>query len=490
MLRKGFNMKNFKILTVLIMMILASTLVTGYAEDTIKSEEYSYVDRMFGYAAELYVDEELTKEEILYKALDKYLEENPDAVYDILRAGFSNIDDYSEFYTAKEYSDYLNNVNHTVYGIGVMIQKQGEYIQIISVTEDGSAKAAGIIEGDYIFKVNGESMKGKSIDEVQQKVVGELNTMVSVTILRDDVEYTYDLVRRPVSGTTVDYIKIDDNVAYVSVVNFAMSTAEEFRDLLSELDTQGITKIILDLRNNPGGYLQSAVDIAKMIVPKGVIVKTMYRQSENNETFYSDLENPKYEFMVLVNENTASAAEILTGAIQDSKVGKVIGTTTYGKAVIQEIYNLRDSNAFKITTGRYLTRNGREINNKGLEPDFEVINITETVDPSEYEEIDFLDESSFGDKEDNIIRIKERMRILGYLISNPDNYFDEELEASVLDFQIKNRIKPTGKLDKNTLNVIEVRFKDAEVLVDSQLYKAYELFGGTREQIDSVIKSK
>lgn len=455
-----------------------------------EATEYNYLDKMFGYASELYIDESITKEEIINRAVKKYLEDNPDAIVDLLKAGFAGLDEYCEYYDGDEYQDYVNNINHTFYGIGVVIQKDGEYVKINKILNGGSAEEAGLKEGDFLSKINGEEMKGKSIDYVQSAVVGELDTQVNVTVLRGGEEYTYTLTRRPVNETTVNYLVLDDNTAYVSIINFALNTANEFADVLSELDENGIKQIVLDLRNNPGGYLISAVEIAEQIVPKGIIVQTMFRQEENDITYYSNLENPKYKFAVLVNENTASSAEILTGAMQDSGIAQVFGTTTYGKAVIQDVFNLRNGDSFKITTGRYLTRNGREINKKGIEPDVEVINTTEPIDVSRFREIDYAKETSFGDVDENISVIKERLIHMGYLQLENNNTFDSTLEAYVLDFQNSKGLKPTGELDRITMVQIENEFAKTETVVDNQLYKAYEYFGGTKEGLDKVLNGE
>ena len=283
------KLKRLSVICTLIALVFSNSV---YAEEE-KSNEYVYMDRIFGHASELYLDETITKEQILEMALDKYLSENPEAVEEILKAGFSSLDEYTEFYTPDEYMNYVNNVNHTFYGIGVIIEKQGDYVEIKQVLEDGSAFISGVQIGDKISKVNGIDMKGRTLDEVQSYVVGELNSSVDITFLRGEEEILITLIRRPVSSTTVSYLMLEDNIAYVSMVNFAQNTAKEFADTLAELDAQNVEKIILDLRNNPGGYLISAVEIAEMIVPEGIIVQTMYRQSENNEVFYSALEEPK-----------------------------------------------------------------------------------------------------------------------------------------------------------------------------------------------------
>ena len=473
-----------KIVSIILASLMLST--TAFAADDIVPE-YEYMDRLFGFAEELYLDETITKEEILNRAIEKYLKDNPQAMEEIIKNGFSGLDDYSEYYTSEEFAQYVNNLNHTFYGIGVVIQKEEDYVMITNVMEDGSAYAAGIEPGDLIKKVNGEDMKGLTIDQVQSAVVGELGTEVEIAVLRDGHEFTYKMRRAPVNDMTLNHIILDENTAYVSIINFAQNTSKEFEDVLKQLDEKSIQNIILDLRNNPGGYLESAVEIAKLIVPKGIIVQTIYRQSEADKTYYSTHENPKYKFAVLVNENTASAAEVLTSAMQESGIAEVIGETTYGKAVIQEMFNLKGYDGFKITTGRYITRNGKEINKKGIEPDNYVINITEEIDVSRYPEIDYQAETEIGDVSENISVIKERLSVMGYYITEIDNNFTYDLEAAVLDFQIEKGLKPTGALDRITMVQIENQFAKTEVMVDNQLYTAYEYFGGEREELDKIL---
>ncbi len=473
----------------LIALALAISMIslTAYAREDEVVAEYNYMDSLFGLASELYIDDTVTKDDILNKAIEKYLKDNPEAMEEIIENGFSSLDEYSEYYSAEEYKSFINNVNKTFYGIGVIIQKNGDYIEITTVLEDGSAYDAGILAGDLIKAVDGEDMKGLTIDQVQEAVVGELYTTVEVTVLRDGKEFTYTMQRAPVNDVTVNDLILDDKTAYVVISNFSENTSKEFYDILKKFDEKNITNIILDLRNNPGGYLETAVEIAKMTVPKGIIVKTMYRQSEKDEVIYSDLKNPKYKFAVLVNENTASASEVLASAIQESGVGRIIGEKTFGKAVIQEIFTVRGYESFKITTGRYLTRNGKEINKKGIEPDEYEINFTEPIDVSKYPLINYQEKTEIGDKSDNVKVIKERLNLMGYYIAEIDDRFTYDLEAAVLDFQMAKQLEPTGVLDTITMVQIENEFAKTEVIVDNQLYKAYEYFGGTKEQLDKIL---
>ena len=460
------------------LILSASMLIPSLSQAA--SVEYNTFDKLMNYAAQLYIDQDISVEELKEKAVSKLLEEHPELLDQLLKAGFSSLDQYSEFFTGEEFLDYVNDLNHTFYGIGVTIQKNGEYVEVVNCLDGGSAKEAGLAIGDKIYAVDGESAVGKTLSDVQKMITGELNTTVNVTVLRGDAEKSFTLTRKPVSADTVAHTVLEGNIGYITIINFAEKTDTEFANVLKDLDEQGVTEIILDLRDNPGGYLISAVNIAKMIVPEGVIVQTMFRQEEKNETFYSELKNPKYRFAVLVNQNTASAAEVLAGAMQDSKIGYLIGDTTYGKAVIQEMFQLSNG-GFKITTGHYLTRDGHEINKIGIDPDEQVMNTTQKVNMSRFTPFDYKIKWKVGEESDSVLAAKERLRLMGYYQGSMDTYFDTELESAVNQFQADTELYPYGVLDISTQVRIENEFYKREELVDNQLYTAYEYFGGDRQ---------
>lgn len=469
------------ILPVVSALVLTQTVTFAEVET---SNEYDYFERIMNYAAELYLDEDVNTDDLMTAAVSKLLEEHPELVEELLKNGFSSLDPYSEFYSADDYVNFMNNLNHVFYGIGVVIQKEGDYVKIVRVTEDGSAAGAGLEAGDKIVSVDGQDAVGKTVDEVQAMVVGELGTQVQMNILRGEQELSFTLTRQEVSSDTVGLTFLKGDIAYMPVINFAEKTDQEFAEKLAEVDAKGVTNIILDLRDNPGGYLISAVNIAKMIVPEGVIVQTIFRQEEKNETFYSDLKNPKYKFVVLVNQNTASAAEVLAGAMQDSGVGTLVGETTYGKAVIQDMYRLVDGRAFKITTGHYLTRNGNEINGKGIEPDEYVINYTQPIDISRYTTFDYKTKWSVGMSGEGVRAAKERLQILGYYTGEVNEQFDEALAEAVTKFQADTELYPYGVLDISTQVKLENTFYKLEEEVDVQLQRAYEIFGGDPNNIE------
>lgn len=449
------------------------------------SFEYDTFERLANYAANLYIDESVTGDYLMDEALRKVMAEKPELTNELIKAAFSSLDEYSEYYTSEEYELFNKNINHIVYGIGVIIQKMGDYVTVMSVVEGGGAEAAGVMPEDKISKVNGVDVKGESVDKVQDLVVGELGTEVSVTFLRGDEEYTRTITRGEVTGKTVQGVVLEGNIGYIEIVNFAAKTDVEFFEILKDFDEKGVCDIIIDLRNNPGGYLVSAISIAEVLVPEGVICSTVFRNEEENVVFLSEQKEKKYNLAVLVNENTASAAEVLASAIKDSEAGVLIGQTTYGKGVIQQMFQMFDGSAFKVTTGRYFTRGGYDINGGGVEPNEGVINSIRQIDVTRYSTFDYKTKPAQGENSKNVYAAKERLRLMGLYHGSLDEYFDMELEEAVRAFQEESGLYPYGVLDISTQVKIENTFYKLEEMVDDQFYTAYERLGG---KIDDLLK--
>ena len=422
--------------------------------------EYEKIEQILNYAANLYIDDSVTTDELMSDAVKNLLETNPELANEFIKAGFLGLDEYSEFYTAEEYELFKKNMNNIVYGIGVIIQQMDDYVTVMKVLDDGAAIRAGVLVGDKILSVDGVNAVGESVDKVQDMVLGELGTEVSITFLRDGREITYTMQRSEVKGETVSYAILKGNIGYIAIANFSSNTYDEICDTLEKFDSSGVKDIILDLRDNPGGYFDAAVGVASLFVPEGVIVSTIYRSEWENETFYSKLSAPKYKLAVLVNGNTASAAEVLASAIQDSGAGILIGSKTYGKGVIQQMFEIWDGCAFKITTGKYYTRKGRDINGGGIEPNQRIENDLRKVDLSRYTAFDYENKPSVGVTSENTRAAKERLRILGFYQGVENDSFDEELFNSVCEFQEENELFPYGVLDIATQKKIEEIFSE------------------------------
>lgn len=455
--------------------------------DIVLSNEYIVYDQIAEFVAENYLDSQLSKEDIMLMGISNYLKDNNEAALELLKSMLTSLDPYSDFFTAEEYAKYINQINQTFYGIGVYLEENEGYVEITGfVEEGGAAEEAGFMKGDRIVAVDGADVTGKSADYIRSKVVGELNTTVEITVLRGTEEIELTGTRVAVSQNTVSGGIMKGNIGYIVIKSFGTETASEFETMLGQLRENNVEKLILDLRNNPGGIVDAATEIAKMIVPKGDIVKVSYRGSDKMESYKSELQRAPFDMIVLVNENTASSSEILSSAIQDSGAGKLLGTQTYGKAVIQQLYNIGGGSfVLKLTTGQYLTRKGREINGVGLEPDYIVTNYKKNIDTTQYTPLDFHNRYSVGQSAEAVKGAKERLRLLGYYDeqSSEDTVFDLALLTAVKDFQTEIGISPSGVLDIVTQVKLKEQFEKLETVVDRQLQTAYEKFGGNAEDL-------
>lgn len=453
-------------------------------EHTENSGEYTAFEQIAKYVSERYIDDSYTKEEIMQRGLSSFLENNDKALVELLKSTLSSMDNYSEFYTAEEYREYQDALNHTFYGIGIkMKQTDKDYVEIDGFTNDNSeAEKAGMKIGDKICAVDGEDVKGLPLDKVRERIIGKEGTTVSITVIRADREINFTVKRMAVKSATVGTSLLEGGIGYIQIISFSADTAKEFSEALDLMRENEVTKIILDLRNNGGGLVSAAVSIAEMIVPRGKIIDVKYRDSKYNTTYNSRLDKKEFDFAVLVNANTASSSEILASAVQDSQAGILIGEPTYGKAVIQNPYPLTNGMVFKLTVGQYITRNGKEINNIGLVPDKAVENTAEKIDDSEYTKFDFQTRAAFGYSHSNAKAAKERLYMLGFYTGSVESdVFDEALKTAVKDFQKANNLLSYGVLDIPTQKRINEEFLNLETVVDDQFSAAMEYFGGSIE---------
>lgn len=473
-------MKLKKIITALLSAAMLLFPINSLAQP---SSEYLTYDNILNFVEKSYIDETVTKEQLLKDALDTYFKEDPSRLTDFLKSTFNSLDEYSSFFTLEEYNEFIDSVNSVEYGIGVLISEKDGYITISSCVEGGGAEKAGVQPGDMIIKVDGNDVRGKSMDAVRALIVGERYTDVKVTFLRNNQELEFTITRDAIKNDTVNYAILQGNIGYIQITTFADTTANEFAKALSEMDNAGVTNIMLDLRNNPGGLTDAAINIARQVVPKGIIITLQHRQEEKSVVYKSDLEKCKYKFAVLVNENTASSSEILASAMSESGAATLIGETTYGKALAQETFVVANANGgIKLTTAHYLTRNGNEINKKGIEPDITVLNIKRPVDNSKYTQFDYKQVCKNGDDMTNVEAAEIRLDKMGYTVGTVDTKFTAETENAVRQFQKEQSMEETGVLDIFTQVRINNVFYNMQEYVDKQFDAAYEFLGGTVEE--------
>ena len=285
-------------------------------------------------------------------------------------------DPYTEYMPPEDFEEYTHYLDSTYVGVGIEILPGEGYPKILNAIDNTPAKKAGIKPGDLLIKVDGADVYNEPLDMVVQKVRGPEGTTVKLTIRREGREdFVLDLVRSNINTPTVYKEMFEGGTGYLGVFNFSSGTADEFRNALTELIQEGAAQLILDLRNNPGGYLLAAVQVAgNFIEPGGLVVSTVDRKGERTE--YRTEETPVFKgrnVVVLVDEYSASAAEILAGALQDHGVAVLLGGRTFGKGTVQGVIPLDSGGALKITQARYHTPKDRIIDGQGLTPDVQVL---------------------------------------------------------------------------------------------------------------------
>lgn len=301
---------------------------------------------------------------------DKELAE--ELMYTGLVAGVG--DPYTYYLSADSLAEQVEKNSGHFVGIGVEIYAGDDgYIVVSSVTPGGPAEAAGILTEDKITEVDGESITGKTAADVSALVKGEEGTDVTLTIFRESTGEVLEktVTRQDIQVQTVSWRMMDDNIGYISITNFRENTHNQFKEALDTLEAEGMEKLVLDLRNNTGGLVKSAHEIGEELLPEGIMVYTMDKEGNREDTLCDDVYND-VPMVVLVNGNSASAAEILAGAIQDTGRGELIGTTTFGKGLVQRLFTLPDGSGLNVTIQKYYTPNGTSIHGVGITPDYEV----------------------------------------------------------------------------------------------------------------------
>ena len=277
-------------------------------------------------------------------------------------------DPYSEYLDSKDFEALSNMTEGHFGGVGLVMGMKDQQFIVVSPIEDTPAYRAGIKAGDIITRVDDTDLAGMTLTDVVKLLRGADVTTVRVTYKRGDEEKETTITRSEIKIRSVYGKMEDDHIGYIRITNFNADTAKDFESELKKLEDQGMQALVLDLRDNPGGLLESGVDVARHLVPKGPIVSLKDRNG-HTEVETSDLEAVKYPLAVLVNHGTASASEIVSGAIQDTKAGRLFGTKTFGKGVVQNVFMLSPNTAVKLTIAKYYTPSGRSIHKVGIEPD-------------------------------------------------------------------------------------------------------------------------
>lgn len=285
-------------------------------------------------------------------------------------------DPYSTYYSQEELEELQNKTQGIYYGIGarVGIDADIQLPRIASVIEGTPAQEAGLMAGDLLYEVDGTCVQGMDLNSAVALVKGDEGTIVHLTVIREgETDYLeFDVERRKLENETVTYEMMEDGIGYIQIQEFDDVTVDQFSEALDACRREGMQGLILDLRGNPGGNLSTVCEIARMMLPEGLIVYTEEKNGDREEYTCDGSRQLTEPLVVLVDSNSASASEILAGAVKDYGIGTLVGTTTFGKGIVQRIMKLSDGSAVKLTVSKYYTPKGNNIHEIGISPDVEV----------------------------------------------------------------------------------------------------------------------
>ncbi len=480
-------MKRFR--KILVSLLAAAMLVSpqaAFAEQTPEALGHTasrYIKAIINKIAEDYRFD--ADKDAMYEAvLDYVMNADPSLLEGSIKAVTDTLDKHSDYFTQEELEQFVNAVEKAYVGIGVTVSRVPEGIKVTEVNPDGGAFDAGMQIEDVIFEVNGQSVAGMDLDEATALIQGDEGTMVNLKVHRGDTDVELSVQRRRVLAETVGYTAEDNGIGYIYISKFALSTPESVKKALADLEGRGIKKLILDVRDNPGGDLSSVIDILSLFVPKDtVLTKIEY----NDERFSTELKSnakfkkaPDRKIVVLVNENSASAAELFSGAMQNLGLAKVVGLTTYGKGSMQEFMQLINPPGFqlgdiKLSVAEFTKPDGGKINGIGIEPDVRVKNAIVPYDASELTPMTLSERYSIGAQAEDVRAIEERLTVLGYYTGTVDDVFDNFTAAATEKFQADCGLYVYGVMDYTTQNALNDKIANAEVEVDRQFDAACEL---------------
>lgn len=425
---------------------------TDEASDKIKD--------MMDFIMENYAVEEVTEED-LYEAA--------------LKGMFDKLDKYTDVYTDKEYKELIQSVSGNYSGIGSYIKEVDGLIMISKPMKGSPAEKAGLLPNDLILKVDGIDLKTLTYEEGIGKIKGPEGTEVTLLIRRGDKEKTIKVRRASIQVSAVNYSKLKDlrpeteaknanKIGYVDIDSFNATVAKDFGAALKDAKKDGMKGLIIDVRDNLGGYLGQVIEMCKMVVPEGPIVWTVDKTGQE-EVYLSDLKEKPFKLIVLTNKASASASEIFTGAIKDSDAGIIVGDTTYGKGVVQRIYD-QQGTRFKMTVQEYLTRDKNHINGVGIEPHLKVVVPSYMPDNNK--------RLKPGTEDELVMTLEEILVYLGYM-EKADSVYDEVTAEAIKKIQKVGELEVDGIADYDTMAKLNGLLAEDKVVNDPVLDKAIRI---------------
>ncbi|MDQ0116583.1 S41 family peptidase [Paenibacillus harenae] len=404
-------------------------------------------------------EDELTKLNAVLELIEtKYYEkvDRHELVDGAVNGMMSSLEDPYSVYMEKEVAQHFSeSIEGSFTGIGAEVTMENGKIIVVAPIKGSPAERSGLLAKDVVISVNGEKLDGLSLQEAVAKIRGPKGTKAKLQVLRSGFSEPVQLVlvRDDIDVETVYANLRKDGIGVIEIRQFSLHTAERFKEELTKLEQQGMKGLVIDVRNNPGGILPVVVDIAESFLAKGQTVVQVEDRSGEREKTLSEGESKTYPISVLMNKGSASASEILAGALQEGAGAKLIGETSFGKGTVQVSYNkaLGDGSLVKMTIAKWLTPNGNWIHEKGIKPDIEV-QPPDLYTVARLSMSDTLQQDMLGEQ---VRSVQIMLHGLGYEPKREDGYFGLETKEAVKRFQSEHSLKVTGKVDVKTAEALE-----------------------------------
>lgn len=415
----------------------------------------------------------------LYLAYDKleeeyYKEVDEEAVINGAINGMIDAleDPYSDYMNRDEASQFNENISSSFQGIGAEIQERDGVINIVSPIKNSPAEKAGLMPNDKIIAVDGKDIKGFSASEAVLLIRGSKGTKVTLSIQRgNNASMEVTIVRDDIPIETVYAEMLDDQVAHIIISSFSTNTYDELLTAIEAMEKEGMKALVLDVRQNPGGLLSSAIDISNLFVEEGKNILQIEIQGEKDVTVATPGTRVDVPVTLVIDEGSASASEILAGALSESAKVPLVGLNSFGKGTVQTVNDLPDGSNIKITTAKWLTPDGNWIHDKGIKPDY-------AVEYPSYAMLPPLDTSvtlKTNQSSEAVQTAEEMLKAVGYDVGVVDGNFDEQLNAAVKKFQSDNKLAVSGDIDGDTSYQLMDKLRTKILEDDPQLLKAQEI---------------
>ncbi|TQR20761.1 PDZ domain-containing protein [Psychrobacillus vulpis] len=460
-------MKPFVFLIMILSLIVATVGITVFSLTIGKEKVGEMANPQRSEFAKLYLAYDKLKQEY-YKDIDQ------DAIVNGAINGMLDAlgDPYSDYMNEEEASQFNESISSSFQGIGAEIQERDGVITVVSPIKNSPAEKAGVLPNDKIMAVDGKDIKGLSASEAVLLIRGNKGTKVTLSIKRgESAAMDITIVRDEIPIETVYAEMMDDQVAHIIISSFSTNTYDELLDAINEMNSQGMKALVLDVRQNPGGLLNSAIDISTLFVEDGKPIVQVDVRGEKDVTTASPGERVKVPVTLIIDEGSASASEILAGALSESANVPLVGVNSFGKGTVQTVNDLPDGSNIKITTAKWLTPDGNWIHEKGIAPDY-------VVEYPSYAMLAPLDPSMIlkeNQSSEAVQNAEEMLKAVGYEVGKVDGNFDAQMTAAVKKFQSDNKLASTGELTGESSFILMDKLRQKILNEDPQLLKAKEV---------------